>query len=112
METIDAFPPLRPDDVADNAGDVIVHFWARWNSYDTTFAHHFSSAARACDATHLCRSHDTEAVALAHRLPDWGIVNLPAFAFFRKGQHVETIIGLRPAAELQTIMERWLGPNR
>ena len=56
---------------------------------------------------HLCRSHDVADPVWWDDVRDWGVVNLPAIVFFRNGSRVETVIGLRPVADLEDTLSRW-----
>ena len=40
-------------------------------------------------------------------LLSWRVLNIPALVFFRGGNRVETIIGTRPAPELELLFRRW-----
>jgi thioredoxin 1 len=112
MEPNSLFPRLERIDVSDGGGDVIVHFWAPWNGYDDAFAERLADSARACGALGHCRSHNTDDPSWSEDLARWGVVNVPALAFFRNGKHVETVIGLRPVEELRGVLSRWCGVAR
>ena len=107
MEPGPRFPALQRTELGHDGRDVIVHCWAEWNPDDGRCAERLAEAARARGVLHLCRSHDVADPVWWDDVRDWGVVNLPAIVFFRNGSRVETVIGLRPVADLEDTLSRW-----
>lgn len=50
---------------------------------------------------------DTDDPQTWNALRSWGVLNLPALVFFRSGEQVETVNGLRSVPQLELLIDRW-----
>jgi thiol:disulfide interchange protein len=107
IESVQRFPALQRTELGHDSGDVIVHCWAEWNTYDSTCAERLAEAAQTRGVLHLCRSHNVNDPTWWEDLRRWGVVNIPAIVFFRNGGRLETVIGLRPVEHLEAALSRW-----
>jgi thiol-disulfide isomerase/thioredoxin len=91
---------------------VVLHFWAPWNGYDrqmdiimrpirAEFADpvaFFSVDVDLPEALPLCRACEA-------------VYNVPALAFFARGQWKKTLVGLRPIGELRAFVANLITEN-
>jgi len=81
---------------------IVVDFWAPWCGPCRVMAPQLETAARNMAGRALVIKVDTDAV------PDLGeryrIMSIPTLAVFRDGREVSRVTGVRPAAEIESLI--------
>jgi thioredoxin 1 len=86
LESYSAFIKSRP--VA------VIHFWAVWNEYDEEMKPRLKQIAASFKEPIAIGSINTDLEEMWGLTKELKVLNLPALAYYKNGQHIETEIGL------------------
>ena len=106
-----AYRPLTPAEaaaVADTGGLLVVHFWAMWNGVDRRYNPALMPVRDHYAGRAVFRSVDVDDPAFGPLMRPCGVVNVPMVAGLVGGACVESLVGLRPAAELAARVGKWV----
>jgi hypothetical protein len=88
-------------------GVVVVQCWAAWDAaLDRKCTVNLAEAARRCQVTHVCRSHNSDDPEWFEDMRGWAVGDIPAVVVLRHGVPVETVIGIRPVEEYAVVLGR------
>ena len=86
----------------------VVHFWAVWNSVDRKMDDLIQSLRPRFQDRIAFYALETDPESAHDLCRECEIGNLPALVFFRDGERIETLIGLRRESELVETFNRWV----
>ena len=86
----------------------VVHFWAAWNNVDRQMDELIQAVRPRFQDRIAFFALETDAKSAHDLCRECKVINLPALVFFRDGKRIETLIGLRPEAELVETINRWI----
>lgn len=90
-------------EVLQNAGTVLVDFWAPWCGPCRMLAPAVAQIAEEYEGrVKVGKVNVDDAPALAAR---YGVMSIPTVMVFRGGEAVHTLVGLRPKAELEALLK-------
>jgi thioredoxin-like negative regulator of GroEL len=101
---------LNEVDVSEVEGlePLVVVLWAPWESYHARYFGHVMEASRDFEGRAQFRRLNAERPEARPFVESWKIVNVPALALIQRGQHVETLIGVRPVGEIIEFLDKGL----
>jgi thioredoxin 1 len=79
----------------------VIHFWAAWNGIDEEMKSRLKQIADSFIDQIAIGSIDTDREEIWALTKELKVLNLPALAYYKNGQHIETAIGLYPTEYIE-----------
>lgn len=87
---------------------VVIHLWAEWNRYDEEMKSRLKQIAATFTEQVALGAIDTDQQEMWGVIKELKVLNLPALAYYKNGQHIETVIGMRPKEQIEAKLKNLL----
>ena len=86
----------------------IIHFWASWNRYDDEMKARLNQIDAAFSDQIAVGYVDIDQEQMWELAKELKALNLPALAYYKNGEHIETTIGLSTKEQIEANLKNLL----